>query len=129
MKLAVFCLLAIISVVYAEETTYTDKFDNIDIDQIIRNERLLKRYVDCMLDKPDIRCPPEAIELRKNIDEALENDCAKCTNKQKEITEKVINHLVRNKKDWWDLLKVKYDPEEKFSKKYEEAAKNENIKI
>ncbi|KAG5312685.1 PEB3 protein, partial [Acromyrmex insinuator] len=127
MKLAVFCLLAIISVVYAEET-YTDKFDNIDIDQVIRNERLLKRYVDCMLDKPDVRCPPEAIELRKHIDEALENDCAKCTNKQREITEKVINHLVRNKKDWWDLLKVKYDPEGKFSKKYEEAAKNENIK-
>ncbi|KAG5326591.1 PEB3 protein, partial [Acromyrmex heyeri] len=125
MKLAVFCLLAIISVVYAEE--YTNKFDNVDVDQIIQNERLLKRYVDCLLDKPDVRCPPEAVELRKHIDEALENDCAKCTNKQKEITQKVIKHLVINKRDWWDLLKAKYDPEEKFSKKYEEAVKNGNI--
>ncbi|KAG5343445.1 PEB3 protein, partial [Acromyrmex charruanus] len=124
MKLAVFCLLAIISVVYAEE--YTNKFDNVDVEQIIQNDRLLKRYVDCLLDKPDVRCPPEAIELRKHIDEALENDCAKCTNKQKEIIQKVIKHLVINKRDWWDLLKAKYDPEGKFSKKYEETTKNEN---
>lgn len=62
MKLAVLCLLAIISVVYAEE--YTNKFDNIDIDAVLKNERLLKRYIDCLLDKPDVRCPPEAIELK-----------------------------------------------------------------
>ncbi|KYN14050.1 Ejaculatory bulb-specific protein 3 [Trachymyrmex cornetzi] len=127
MKLAVFCLLAIISVVYAEE--YTNRFDNIDIDQIIQNDRLLKRYIDCLLDKPDVRCPPEAIELKKHINEALENECAKCSDKQREMVRKVIKHLVTNKREWWNLLKAKYDPEEKFAKKYEEMAKKENVQI
>jgi len=63
MKFAVFCLLAVISVyVYAEE--YTNKFDNINVDEILNNNRLLKRYVDCLLDKPDVRCPAEATELK-----------------------------------------------------------------
>ncbi|KYN40381.1 Ejaculatory bulb-specific protein 3 [Trachymyrmex septentrionalis] len=127
MKLAVFCLLAIISVVYAEE--YTNKYDNINIDDIIGNDRLLKRYIDCLLDKPDVRCPPEAIELKKHLREGLENDCEKCTDKQKEMIRKVIKHLVTNKRDWWNQLKKKYDPDNKFATIYEERAKNENIQI
>lgn len=65
MKLAVFCLAVVISVVYAlPAEQYTNKFDNIDVDQILHNDRLLKRYVDCLLDKPNVRCPAEAIELK-----------------------------------------------------------------
>lgn len=65
MKLAVFCLIAVISVVYAlPAEEYTHRFDNIDVDQILHNERLLKRYVDCLMDKPDVRCPAEAVELK-----------------------------------------------------------------
>lgn len=61
------CLVVIVSaacVYAAEETEYTNKYDNVDVDQIIHNDRLLKRYVDCMLDKPNVRCPAEAIELK-----------------------------------------------------------------
>ncbi|KYN08563.1 PREDICTED: ejaculatory bulb-specific protein 3-like [Cyphomyrmex costatus] len=122
MKLAVFCLLAIISIVYADQ--YTNKFDNIDVDQIISNDRLLKRYVDCVLDKPNVRCPAEAQELKKHINEALENECEKCTERQKEMIKKVIKHIVNNKQDMWNELKAKFDPEEKYAKKYEDEAKN-----
>jgi len=65
MKLAVLCLFAVISVIYADTPNgYTNKFDNIDVDQILTNERLLKRYIDCILDKPKVRCPAEAVELK-----------------------------------------------------------------
>lgn len=64
MKLAVICLLAVISVVCVYAQEYTDKYDNINVDEILRNDRLLKRYTDCMLDKPNTRCPPEALELK-----------------------------------------------------------------
>lgn len=32
--------------------TYTTKYDNVDIDQILRNERLLKKYVECLKGRP-----------------------------------------------------------------------------
>lgn len=65
MKFALVCLLAFVAVayVYARPEEYTHKYDNIDVDQILNNERLLKRYIDCMLDKSP-RCPPEAVELK-----------------------------------------------------------------
>lgn len=41
---------------------YTTRFDAIDVDQILSNERIFKRYMDCLLDKG--RCTPEARELK-----------------------------------------------------------------
>ncbi|KMQ88507.1 ejaculatory bulb-specific protein 3 [Lasius niger] len=124
MKLALVCLFAVSAIVhvYGRPQQYTDKFDNIDIDAILQNDRLLKRYVDCVLDKPNVRCPSEAIELKKVLSEALETDCAKCSNRQKELAEKTINYLVINKKNMWDEVMAKYDPEKKYAQKYEDRA-------
>ncbi|CAL1684760.1 unnamed protein product [Lasius platythorax] len=124
MKLALVCLFAVSAIVhvYGRPQQYTDKFDNIDIDAILQNDRLLKRYVDCVLDKPNVRCPSEALELKKVLSEALETDCTKCTNRQKELAEKTINYLVINKKNMWDEVMAKYDPEKKYAQKYEDRA-------
>lgn len=46
----------------AQPKTYTTKYDNIDLDEIIHNDRLLKNYVDCLLDKG--RCTPDGLELK-----------------------------------------------------------------
>lgn len=35
----------------AGKTGYTTKYDNIDVKMILRNERLLKNYVDCLMDR------------------------------------------------------------------------------
>ncbi|XP_011708037.1 PREDICTED: ejaculatory bulb-specific protein 3-like isoform X2 [Wasmannia auropunctata] len=131
MKLALLCLLAIISVVYvyAADDKYTDKFDNIDVDQILNNDRLLKRYIDCLLDKPNVRCPAEAIELKKHITDALDDECSKCSEHQKEMVKKVIKHLIINKRSMWNELKAKYDPEGNYAKKYEDMAKEEGVQI
>lgn len=64
MKFALVFLLVIVGYVSARPDMYTNKYDNIDVDQILNNDRLLKRYTDCLLDKPDARCPPEALELK-----------------------------------------------------------------
>lgn len=66
MKFALVCLFTIVAVtyVYARPEEYTHKYDNIDVDQILHNDRLLKRYADCMLDRNNVRCPPEAVELK-----------------------------------------------------------------
>lgn len=67
MKLAVVCLFVLGVVIYVSarpEDRYTNKYDNIDVDQILRNDRLLNRYVDCVLERRTAKCPPEAIELK-----------------------------------------------------------------
>lgn len=47
--------------VHAEEV-HSTKFDNVDVDKIINNERLLNGYVGCLLDRNP--CTPDAAELK-----------------------------------------------------------------
>lgn len=55
-------LCAICAAEVAQPKTYTTKYDNIDLDEIIHNDRLLKNYVDCLLEKG--RCTPDGLELK-----------------------------------------------------------------
>jgi hypothetical protein len=41
---------------------YTTRYDNINVDDILASDRLLKNYVNCLLDKG--RCTPEGAELK-----------------------------------------------------------------
>ena len=49
----------------AQQRKYTTKYDNIDIDAVIRNERLLNSYVGCLLDRG--ACTPDAAELKSTL--------------------------------------------------------------
>lgn len=64
MKLCFLLLLCAYLILGTESTDdkYTTKYDNVDIDQVLGNERLLKNYVDCLLDKGS--CTPDAMELK-----------------------------------------------------------------
>ncbi|XP_014473399.1 PREDICTED: ejaculatory bulb-specific protein 3-like [Dinoponera quadriceps] len=131
MKFALVCLLTVVAVayVYARPEEYTHRFDSINIDEILQNDRLLKRYADCLLDRANGKCPAEAVELKKVLGEALETECAKCSDHQKEMVKKVIKFIVINKPDIWSDLKAKYDPEGKYTKKYEDMAKQDGIQL
>lgn len=61
--------------------------------------------------------------------EALETECAKCSEHQKELVKKVIKFLAQNKKEIWNELKAKYDPDGIYTKKYEELAKKEDVQL
>nr|AOG12892.1 chemosensory protein [Eogystia hippophaecolus] len=103
-------------------STYTDKWDHINVDEILESQRLLKAYVDCLLDKG--RCSPDGKALKDTLPDALEHECSKCTPKQKEGSDKVIRHLVNKRPELWKELASKYDPEGKYQEKYEDKIKN-----
>jgi len=42
---------------------YTTKYDNIDLDTILESDRLLKNYVNCLLEKGS--CTPDGKELKR----------------------------------------------------------------
>lgn len=58
----VICLV-IAGVVLAEK--YTTKYDNIDYNEIISSERLLKNYVNCLMERGP--CSPDGAELKRKF--------------------------------------------------------------
>ena len=98
------------------EEKYTTKYDNIDVDTVINTERLLNGYVNCLLERG--ACTPDAAELKKNLPDALERNCAACSEKQKEIADKVSQHLIDHRTEDWSLLEAKYDPTGGYRQRY-----------
>ncbi|MFS6531786.1 A10/OS-D family protein, partial [Microbacterium aurugineum] len=101
---------------------YTDKFDNIDVDEILSNDRLLNSYFKCVTN--DGPCTPEGLELKNHIEEALKNECAKCTDAQKKGTRKVINFLAKEKPEMWKALRALYDPDNFYYNKHKAELEN-----
>lgn len=66
---AIFCLLfaVVCSVAYAKpaDSHYTTKYDNVDLDAIIKNDRLLRAYVDCLLGTK--KCTKDGEELKSKL--------------------------------------------------------------
>ncbi|KAL4715028.1 hypothetical protein ACJJTC_003179 [Scirpophaga incertulas] len=121
MKFLIVCLFALVAVSCALPQKYTDKYDNVNLSEIIGNRRLLIPYVKCTLDQG--KCSPDGKELKSHIREALENYCAKCTETQKTNTRVVLGHLINNEPEYWTQLTQKYDPQRKYVVKYEDELK------
>lgn len=59
MKIALFVLTI---VALASVQAYETKFDNVDLDQILKSDRLLNNYFKCLMDEG--KCTPDAKELK-----------------------------------------------------------------
>lgn len=117
MKLIILVTL-IVAVSVARSATYTNKWDNVNVDEILESDRLLKGYIDCLLDRG--RCTPDGKDLKETLPDALENECSKCTEKQKSGSDKVIKHLVNKRPEMWKELAVKYDPKNIYQERYKD---------
>ncbi|XP_060805660.1 allergen Tha p 1-like [Amyelois transitella] len=96
---------------------YTDRYDDINVDEIIGNRRLLLPYIKCILDKG--RCTPEGKELKVHIKDAMQTACAKCTPLQKQKARQVVKHIRTNEEEYWKQMISKYDPEGQYQSIYE----------
>nr|AVM86430.1 chemosensory protein [Corythucha ciliata] len=110
-------LVAVCSVTQAGESKYTTKYDNVDLDEILRNTRLYDRYIKCLTNKDD--CSPDGKELRDILPDALKTKCAKCSEKQKSGAEKVLKFIYEKKRTDFDELEKIYDPKGTYRKEYE----------
>lgn len=122
-----FVLVALAIVLVAAEEKYTTKYDNIDVDEILKSDRLFTNYFKCLVDTG--KCTPEGRELKKSLPDALKTECSKCSEKQKANTDKVIRFIIDNKPAEWKELQAKYDPEDTYIKRYKGQANQAGIKI
>uniref|UniRef100_R4FKV6 Putative insect pheromone-binding family n=1 Tax=Rhodnius prolixus TaxID=13249 RepID=R4FKV6_RHOPR len=93
---------------------YNTKYDHLDLDQILNNERIYKKYLECLIRRG--KCTPDARDLRDALPDALQNECTKCTLKQKLGSEKVIKFLLKKKPNDFHLLEKTYDPNGEYRK-------------
>nr|ANJ05010.1 chemosensory protein 3 [Chrysopa pallens] len=103
------------------QNLYDSKYDGIDIEMVLSNQRLLDNYIKCLTGEGP--CAPDSELLKRVLPEALETKCAKCTPIQLEKTKKVIRFLAKERPEYWEKLKKVYDPEGKFEKQYSEYLK------
>ncbi|CAH0387713.1 unnamed protein product [Bemisia tabaci] len=103
----------------APAETYTTEFDGIDIDSVLKNEKLLDAYAKCLLDEGP--CTREGRTLKTLLPDALETTCAKCSPTQKEKAKKVITFYMEKYPENAQKIMKKYDPTGKYRKALEEA--------
>ncbi|RZF35331.1 hypothetical protein LSTR_LSTR003771 [Laodelphax striatellus] len=109
-----------------EESQYTTKYDNINLDEILSNERLFKSYFSCLMGG---KCTPDGQMLRDVLPDALETGCSKCSDKQKAGTEKVFKFLMEKKPAEYTELEKKYDPKGIYKAKYEAEVKKIGVEV
>jgi hypothetical protein len=64
--LLVLVLTAIQHAVSASDSNkYTTRYDNLDVDAILKSERLLRNYFNCLMDKAP--CTREGLELKSEL--------------------------------------------------------------
>ncbi|KAF4527323.1 hypothetical protein B566_EDAN001099 [Ephemera danica] len=107
-SLAAIVCLVIVTLTVAQKETYTTKWDNIDLDKILTDEKKLDSYFNCIMDQGP--CEEDGAELKRVLPEALSTGCAKCTDAQRDGLVKVIAFLFKNNPDQLKKLAVKFDP-------------------
>ncbi|KAH1007266.1 hypothetical protein HUJ04_004523 [Dendroctonus ponderosae] len=127
MKIFIIVCCAFIGLVLADTPKYTTKYDNVDLEEIIKSDRLMKNYVNCLLEKG--KCTPDGAELKRVLPDALHTECSKCSDSQKKGSRKIMRHLIDNKPEWWTELENKYDKEGAYKKQYREELKKDGIKL
>lgn len=77
MKLIAVAVLVFVGVAWAADPpVYTTKYDGVNLDEILKSERLLKNYINCLMDKG--KCTPDGTELKRTLPDALKTGCSKC---------------------------------------------------
>ncbi|KAK4885681.1 hypothetical protein RN001_001952 [Aquatica leii] len=117
--------IVLVFVVYVHTDSYTDEFDNIDIDEILANKRLVDNYLYCL--KTGKKCTPDAQKAKELLPNALQTKCSKCTDAQKEKTQKIVEWAIKNKPDDFLELEKQYDPDHQYRNTYADELRGRNI--
>ncbi|KAK5647407.1 hypothetical protein RI129_002299 [Pyrocoelia pectoralis] len=92
--------------------SFDDDFDNIDIDEILENKRLVDNYIHCF--KTGQKCTPEGQKFRDLLPKALKSKCNDCTEEQKEKVYKSLEWAIQNRPDDFLEIEAIHDPDHHF---------------
>ncbi|XP_039759100.1 allergen Tha p 1-like [Pararge aegeria] len=96
--------------------TYNPTYDHFNAKELAENDRLLKNYLLCFLDRGP--CTREGTDFKKVIPEALRTVCAKCTPKQRELVRIVVRAFQEKLPELWEELVKKEDPTGQYKESF-----------
>ncbi|XP_012533222.1 ejaculatory bulb-specific protein 3 [Monomorium pharaonis] len=104
------CIIMIISLalmyVVAEEELYSDQYDDIDAASILQNDKLRDQYYACIMET--MPCVTADAKFFKEIfSEALQTNCKRCTEKQKNKMDLIVDWYTKNRPDEWQAAVAK----------------------
>ncbi|KAK4885672.1 hypothetical protein RN001_001943 [Aquatica leii] len=91
---------------------YQSKYDSLDVENVLNNKRLVNYYANCLLNRGP--CPPQGADLKRILPEALETNCLRCTEKQKDVALRTIKRLRTEYPIVWSELVSVYDPNAEY---------------
>nr|ANA10243.1 chemosensory protein 1 [Adelphocoris suturalis]AXS78222.1 chemosensory protein 16 [Adelphocoris lineolatus] len=116
-----FYVFSLCAVFVACQETYTSKYDNVNVEDALKNDRLYKAYFNCLADRGP--CTREGNMLKEALPDGLRNNCSLCTDPQRRGTHQVIRFLFKYRPEDMKLLEEIYDPEGIYKTKYAEERK------
>ncbi|XP_014212413.1 ejaculatory bulb-specific protein 3-like [Copidosoma floridanum] len=96
--------------------TYNTRWDKVNFEALLGSRRLMQHYFNCLMSKGP--CPPDGLELKRALPEALANACAKCSQSQIETSIKMIRYLREFEPVKFQILANKFDPRGIYRKRY-----------
>ncbi|KYN42160.1 Ejaculatory bulb-specific protein 3 [Trachymyrmex septentrionalis] len=91
---------------------YSDRYDKVDAENILQNNRLRDQYYNCFMGNAPCTTA-DAKFFKEIIIEAFRSKCKKCTEKQKEMMNLVQDWYKKNKPEQWKAFVAKYQQEER----------------
>ncbi|KYQ48779.1 Putative odorant-binding protein A10 [Trachymyrmex zeteki] len=116
LSLIVTIIAVALACVFAEKELYSDRYDDINIQEILANEKLRMQYYNCFLGIAPCRTA-DAKFFAGVIGEAIRTQCSKCTEKQKNLFDILVDWYTKNKPEEWET----------FVKKTIENIQNKNV--
>nr|ARO70315.1 Chemosensory protein 11 [Dendrolimus punctatus] len=106
----IFLLLCLLAVGYSHATeTYTTENDDLDIDRLVNNNDEFLSFIRCFLDMQE--CNSVAADFKKDLPEAVQTACLKCTQAQKHIFNKFLAGLKEKLPKEYEEFSNKFDPQ------------------
>ncbi|CAG9837572.1 unnamed protein product [Diabrotica balteata] len=113
--------LAVVGVVLsAPEKSFEENltiFRKVNVDDVLKSDRLVKNYVDCMIGSKS--CTAEGAALKAIWRKILDDPCKEtCSQEDKRKVQKCIKHLYVNHRNWYDELETTLINDEEYQKRY-----------
>ena len=126
MKPIVIVVLIVMAAASAQQQSSWEALENLDVDNVLKNTKLVKRYLDCLLDRG--RCEKNGRDWKGNLKQSfnsklqfknpicnlemlpriLNEGCRACTPKQVDKSNQVINFMKANHLEDWNAIDAKY---------------------
>ncbi|KAG5343638.1 PEB3 protein, partial [Acromyrmex heyeri] len=93
-------IISIALLCVSAEEFFSDRYDQIDVESILQNDKLREQYYNCFMEIAP--CVTADAKFFKEISsEALQTKCKRCTEKQKEILNLIVDWYTKNRPEQW----------------------------